>query len=69
MKQRLRKINIAGTWTIQVDIELHGEDLVGINQFLVHACGECNKQVARLANQKKHKVNLKKVNSVVKSTR
>lgn len=61
MKAKLKKINIAGSWIIVVDIHLHAESLEAINEYLSETKLELEKQVKAVGLKDKHKVNVKRV--------
>lgn len=67
MKKRLTSINLAGTWHIDVQIELHAHSRAEAGAFLMELNEEIAKAAKHVANRDKIKVNLKKVTSVVRT--
>lgn len=65
MKKALKKINIAGRWIMQVDLDLHGESMSDIGGFLVEVQEEFEKAARKVGNRQDLKVNLKGVMAYV----
>lgn len=65
MKKAIRPINIAGRWTMSVDLDLHGGSMIDIGEFLIQVQEEFEKGARKVGNRKDINVNLKGVMAYV----
>lgn len=67
MKAKLKKINVAGTWTVTVTIDAHAEGIADISSYLIEVTDGIETLARHEGNKEKHKVNVKKVATRVNS--
>jgi len=60
-KKRLKQINIAGTWHVATDLDLHAEGSHDVNLFLAEVKEEFEKLVVRIGKKKSHAVVVKAI--------
>ena len=67
MKKPLKKINVAGTWNIEVSVELHSTSVGAIGEYIMELNEAIKEAAIKIGNKDKHEVNVKLVGTRVNS--